>query len=279
MDEARALLDALMGPTRNKASKEEGGEPAFADKKVCKNFLVAFCPHDWFTVNKRALEPCHKIHSEPLKEQFESHPDSEKYRRGWEREFLVYLEKITADCDAFIAKERLKCRPKGSQAKTTRLPPDIKVQYDKMQEEYAELIKEAEAMADESLSKSEELTKKALALHETMECLKARHTVEFPGEEVCEICGVRSVLESSSPEWHDRESHLRGRNHEGWTAIRTKLSELRKKRWAQDKETERELEREREKEREKRRERSRDRRERSRERTRERDRRRDRDRD
>merc|ERR1719265_2051644 len=121
MDETRALLDALMGPNRNrKDSAASKGVPDFEDKTVRKYFLVGFCPHDWFTMAKRQLKPCTKIHSEIMRDQFEMHPDVGKYRSVYEEEFLAYLEKIAADCDAYIVRERPKCRQRGS--KVVRLP-------------------------------------------------------------------------------------------------------------------------------------------------------------
>jgi len=277
MDETRALLDALMGPNRNsKADKTGKGElPDFVEKSICKNFLVGFCPHDWFTMAKRQLKPCNKIHSDMMRANFEAHPDADKYRVEWEEDFLAYLERIAADCDAYIARERPKCRPKGS--KVVRLPSELKERCDEKEKLYADLISLSEALADESLSKSQAKMQEALSLKEEIDTLKARYTFEFPGEDVCDACGVR-YPGGAGWEGHDKESHMRGKTHIGMAQIRDKIEQLRKrgKEWdkmrdkhrswfkeqrrAQDKvaEKERDEERRKEKEREKDRERKRE---------------------
>lgn len=154
MDETRALLDALMGPNRNLKAAAGSGGTDFADKTICKNFLVGFCPHDWFTLAKRQLKPCAKVHSEMMRTLFEGHADSAKYRIEYEEEFLSYLERIASECDQYIARERPKCRPKGTKA--VRLPPEVQTRLEEKEKTYAELIKKAEAMAEESsLSKSQ----------------------------------------------------------------------------------------------------------------------------
>mmetsp|Transcript_14605 Transcript_14605/g.28758 ORF Transcript_14605/g.28758 Transcript_14605/m.28758 type:complete len:422 (-) Transcript_14605:58-1323(-) len=274
MDETRALLDALMGPNRNskpQANSKRGGPPDFADRNVCKNFLVGFCPHDWFTTAKRQLKPCHKIHSEVMREQFEAHPDTDRYRAEYEEDFLNYLEVVARDCDAYIARERPKCRAKGSGGKVVRLPPDLKKRCEEMEVRYAELIKTSETLADQSLALSQAQMKQAIALKEEMDDIKQKYTSEFPGEDLCEICGVKYLCGGGALQWHDEEDHKRGKTHDGFAKIRAKLVELRGRRrsWekhredidrgrAADRERERERERhERDKEREREREKAR----------------------
>jgi len=262
MDDARALLDSIMGPSRNQAAKEEkkNGDPDFADRKICKNFLVGFCPHDWFTVNKRQLEPCTKVHSEFLRSQFEAHPQTEKYRNEYEDMFLSYLEKVVGDCDKFIARERIKCRDKGAGGKQVRLPPAEQERIEELEAKYAKMIKEAEEKAEESVSKSGELTEQAMAVKDQMDAIKTRHTHEFPGEEVCEICGVRYALAGGGlSDFHGKEAHLNGKTHEGYTEIRAKVAELRGQKRLREREKDKERERDREKEREKRKEKDKDR--------------------
>ncbi|CAE7681389.1 Luc7l3 [Symbiodinium sp. CCMP2592] len=229
MEEARAMLDALMGPSRNQASKDTE-TPDFADEKVCKNFLVGFCPHDWFTTSRRKMPPCNKIHSEVLRDTFEAHPEVVKYRRTFEEQFLKYLERVTRECDMFIGREKIKCRPKGSGGVTTRMPPDVQEKYDALQKEHQKLVKEAEEKADESLSRSEELTRQALEVEQELNDYQKRYRFEFPGEEVCEVCGVRYASQAAdNPDWHERASHLNGKMHHGWLQIRQKLQQLKEK--------------------------------------------------
>jgi len=242
MDETRALLDALMGPSRNekKDAAGKGGEPDFVNRGVCKNFLVGFCPHDWFTTNRRQMKPCYKIHSDVMKEQFEKHPETEKYRVEWEEDFLLYLEVSARECDAYIAREKPKCRQRGCGIKDINMPAEAKNKSEEMETRYAQLIRKSEETADESLSRSQEYMQQALVLKEEMDALKGRHSSEFPGEDVCEICGVKYLLGGADKgkagqglAGFDKTDHMRGKTHKGYEEIREKIFELKgkKKQW------------------------------------------------
>jgi len=279
MDETRALLDALMGPNRNRKEAAPSGKPDFADRSVCKNFLVGFCPHDWFTTAKRQLRPCNKIHSEMMREQFERHPEVGRYRAEYEEDFLSYLEVVARDCDAYIARERPKCRSRGAGGKVVRMPTDAKKRCEEMESRYAELVKSSEELADHSVAMSQMQMKQALAVKEELDDLKQKYTTEFPGEDLCEICGVKYLCGGGGTQWHDEEDHKRGKTHDGFAKIRAKIVELRGKRkewekWRDDVEKARARDRDEERQREQReREKAREReREKARERERERER-------
>mmetsp|Transcript_117446 Transcript_117446/g.292809 ORF Transcript_117446/g.292809 Transcript_117446/m.292809 type:complete len:516 (-) Transcript_117446:96-1643(-) len=291
MDETRALLDALMGPNRNKKESADGKAPDFVDRTVCKNFLVGFCPHDWFSMPKRQLMPCTRIHSELMRESFEKHPEVEKYRAWYEEDFLNYLQPVARDCDAYIMRERGKCRPKSSGGKTVRMPADVKERYDDMEKLYGDLIRKSEDAADESLAASKDLMGQAVVLKEELDAIKAKYTTEFQGEDICEVCGVKYPLGGGGAEWHDKESHKKGKTHQGYARIREKIDELltKRKEWEKFRELrkkEYEPQKEREKENERPRERPAERprlsdvdRDRERERQKDRDRARERERE
>merc|ERR1712187_759919 len=118
---------------------------------------------------------------------------------------------------------------------------------------YAELIKASEEMAGEgSLPRSKELMNEAIALKEEVDALKLRHTTDFAGEDICEVCGVKYPLGGGGADWHDKESHKAGKTHTGFSKIRAKIIELRGKReiWEQYGESKRRKLKEEEKERE-----------------------------
>lgn len=240
MDETRALLDALMGPNRNQTQTEKPSNvPEFADKSICKHFLVGFCPHDWFSMPKRQLMPCNKIHSELMKEKFEQHPEVAKYKAFYEEDFLHYLQPIARDCDNYIVREKGKCRPKmatGKSATAARMPTDVQAKFEGMERRYAELVRQSEEAADAaSLGLSKELMGQALVLKEDIDTVKEKYTMEFQGEDICEVCGVRYPLGQGGAEWHDKESHKRGKTHQGFSQIREKIDELITKRREWDK--------------------------------------------
>merc|ERR1711974_466345 len=102
---------------------------------------------------------------------------------------------------------RIKCRDRGAGGEKLRMPKAE-------QQKHKKLVKEAEETAEESVTKAGALTEQANALRDQLDALKARHTHEFPGEEVCEVCGVRYALAGGGlSEFHGKEAHLNGKVH------------------------------------------------------------------
>lgn len=218
MDEAKALLDSLMGPSRNTDSKNKTGED-FKGSNVCKNYLVGFCPADWFSTRtqfKRKFKPCEKAHSEAMKAEFEAHPKVEKYRREYENNFYKYLDEIVKDADQWVLREKRTVKPKGVHLV---IPEDVQPQFKELEKEYEKLLKEAE------VSHSEEAMRKATTVKEQIDQMKEKHTVAYEGEEVCEVCGMKYLLGDNRT-----EKHYQGKMHEGYTRIRQTLEDLRQKR-------------------------------------------------
>ncbi|RQM05940.1 hypothetical protein DH86_00002498 [Scytalidium sp. 3C] len=86
---------------------------SITDPKVCRSFLVGTCPHDLFTNTKQDLGPCPKVHSEPLKSEYEAASPAEKQRWGFEYDYMRDLQKYIDDCNRRIdvAQRRLEKTP------------------------------------------------------------------------------------------------------------------------------------------------------------------------
>lgn len=84
---------------------------SLTDPKVCRSFLVGTCPHDLFTNTKQDLGQCPKVHSEPLKSEYESSPDKAKY--GFEYDYMRDMQKYIDECNRRIdaAQRRLEKTP------------------------------------------------------------------------------------------------------------------------------------------------------------------------
>merc|ERR1712203_300767 len=98
---------------------------------------------------------------------------------------------------------------------------------------YAELIKLSEQMAEDGgLAKSQAHMLEANTLKEDIDGIKERYTFEFPGEDICDVCGVKYPC-GAGWEGHDKESHKRGKTHDGFEKIREKIEQLRgsKREW------------------------------------------------
>jgi len=100
-------LEQLMGA----GSSSRHAQLSITDPKVCRSFIVGTCPHDLFTNTKQDLGPCPKVHSEPLKSEYEASPDKSKY--GFEYDYMRDMQKYIDDCNRRIdqAQRRLEKTP------------------------------------------------------------------------------------------------------------------------------------------------------------------------
>ena len=92
-------------------SSSRHAQLSMTDPKVCRSFLVGTCPHDLFTNTKQDLGPCPKVHSEPLKTEYENAPDKSKY--GFEYDYMRDMQKYIDECNRRIdgAQRRLEKTP------------------------------------------------------------------------------------------------------------------------------------------------------------------------
>ena len=92
-------------------SSSRHAQLSITDPKVCRSFLVGTCPHDLFTNTKQDLGPCPKVHSEPLKTEYEASADKSKY--GFEYDYMRDMQKYIDDCNRRIdsAQRRLEKTP------------------------------------------------------------------------------------------------------------------------------------------------------------------------
>lgn len=224
-----------MGPSRNKSAKNRTGED-FKESNVCKHFLVGFCPSAMLGKKAEHVPRCAGLHSLALKEELEKHPDSAKHRKEYEEAFFNKLEQICADADTRASKEKRKARPHEI---ITKLPEHLKIKVQVYEEARRDRLKEAEEKG-----KAGDVEGSQMAMRSAEQALKdinginKAHTQEFPGEGVCEACGVRYLLGGKDVTGYERlrdgdiweDDHYVSKAHEGYVQIRQKLAEMRKAR-------------------------------------------------
>lgn len=107
--EQRKLLEQLMGAS----SSSRAQQLSLSDPKVCRSYLVGTCPHDLFTNTKQDIGPCHKVHAEALKAEYEALPERERSRLGFEYDYMRDVQKYIDDCNRRIdaAQRRLEKTP------------------------------------------------------------------------------------------------------------------------------------------------------------------------
>src|SRR6266487_2662954 len=91
-----APSEQLMGA----GASSRSAKLSITDPKVCRSYLVGTCPHDLFTNTKQDLGPCPKVHSEPLKTEYESTKDTKNY--GFEYDYMRDLQKYIDECNRRI---------------------------------------------------------------------------------------------------------------------------------------------------------------------------------
>ncbi|KAH8751154.1 LUC7 protein [Hyaloscypha bicolor E] len=107
--EQRKLLEQLMGA----GASSRAAQLSITDPKVCRSFLAGTCPHDLFTNTKQDLGPCPKVHSEPLKTEYEAADAAQKQKWGFEYDYMRDLQKYIDECNRRIdvAQRRLEKTP------------------------------------------------------------------------------------------------------------------------------------------------------------------------
>ncbi|CAD7924628.1 unnamed protein product [Amoebophrya sp. A25] len=272
MDDARALLDSLMGATRNEHPKDKKRQEHYTDRDICKYWLVDCCPHQLFytTVTGKAavnspLGECPKQHSEFMKTQFndalkgtgKEAEDAQRHKRTYERELMRYMKRLVSDCNYKITKEKANMERKGTLTKRRReqgLTPMNQEQLTEhkiigLKKAMQDKLKEAELLAEDGkIAQSQEMMKEVQALKDAINAqssvAKPQSTlVEDIGdtfqEDVCEVCGLtidwRCAMEIENRRKGIPHPHTSGTYHQGFEQMRAKLAELEEK-YADDEE-------------------------------------------
>mmetsp|Transcript_25912 Transcript_25912/g.40429 ORF Transcript_25912/g.40429 Transcript_25912/m.40429 type:complete len:321 (-) Transcript_25912:7-969(-) len=242
--DARALLDSLMGQTRNisldEAKKTKGKN--FMKDTVCKAYLLGFCPRSELAeskmAGKRHIKGCEKTHSDAMKDEFSAHPDKAKLQAEYEAQLLPVLEVLAREADQWVAREKANVSKNagGGPVEVTKntMTEEEKDQYNQLKEDMNKMMAAAEVEAEKgNVDGSKFKVMLADEIKEKVQELEEKHIQTFEvtarGEDVCEICGTR--YEALTATNHARHAaHFTGKVHLGYVKIRDWIAELRKKR-------------------------------------------------
>jgi len=228
MNKARAMLDALMGPNRDVVEKDKSkSEAKFKDRSVCKGFLLGFCPYDAACVGgKRKIEICEKIHSEPMRDQFNAHAEKDSLMEKYEELSLRDLQRVVQLCEDHIVKERARIRD-DVRRKKPPLPAHINDKLAALKRESSAMIQRAETLDDDQFREKESLITKANEMIKDRDELLEEETKKAvatqPQEESCDICGTSYIGKDGDA------AHLQFKIHHAYVKIRERLDELKPK--------------------------------------------------
>lgn len=228
MDEARALLDSLMGHDRNMDPGKRRPRH-YTDDDVCRSYLLGLCPHTLFTNTRVDLGPCNRTHADKLRSEFWSDVEhAPYYRHKWRGEHRIELLRLLDAVDRRIAINR--SRIIEGQATALEISEKQQKQIAGLREDMAEMMRKAEAAADanefeesQRLMKETEVTKKKI---EDLSMGKQERDRFAWEKKICEVCGVIVDVEEIESIKTGRGWHEKGKQHMGYKEIRTRLKEI-----------------------------------------------------
>ncbi|KAL9233517.1 hypothetical protein vseg_008503 [Gypsophila vaccaria] len=100
MDSLRKQLDVLMGANRNGDVQEVNRQ--YFDRDVCRLFLSGLCPHELFQLTKMDMGPCPKVHSLPLRKEYEE--AKAKGVDNYDRDLEDVIDRLIVECDRKITR-------------------------------------------------------------------------------------------------------------------------------------------------------------------------------
>lgn len=225
-DQMRAMLDQLMGTTRN---GEDGRGLKFSDARVCKSFLLDCCPHDILASTRMDLGECPKVHDLAFRADYENAAKNRDYY--YDIEAMEHLQAFIADCDRRT--EAAKQRLRETQEELTAEVAEKANAVHALAEEIGKKLAKAEALGEageveESMALMKEIedlrTKKIKAEYEYRTSMPAS-TYQQQKLRVCEVCSAYLGIHDNDIRLAD---HFGGKLHLGFLTIREKLVELEK---------------------------------------------------
>lgn len=221
MDDAKALLDSLMGQARNvplkEAKKRKGNN--FKEDNVCKFYLLGFCPqHDeLFRNTKMHLGECAKIHSDAMKEELEAHPDKVDFKSKWCTTLSRYLASVVRMADDSIARQKRDQEIKNKELEDHGPSEVAQQEIAKIRDNCNWYLGEAEKCAEQGKIKEatewrDHCEKEKFRADDYEE--KSKKAVNL---EICEICGIRPEEFYGTLRTF---SHAEGKVHRGFVKVR-----------------------------------------------------------
>lgn len=239
-DYMSAMLDELMGSTRN-ANAGEKIEIDFTGPEICKDFLVAFCPHDLFRNTKNDIGYCSLKHDVNAKRLYEESP--RRYKCGYEERFLNRVSEFDRDVRRKIDKneKRLVITQTSNEDETFgKLKESQDEKMADLLKKIDEKMEEAEKAGSEgNVNLAQSLVAEADKLREERDACEVEgrnlmerfHHLEDVANslnkpmKVCQICGCFMLVNDAQSRIDD---HFSGKLHIAYATIRDILEALPK---------------------------------------------------
>ncbi|RWS23708.1 luc7-like protein 1 [Leptotrombidium deliense] len=253
LQNARALLDELMGRERDlRPSEKTADESEWSDSRICKFFLVNFCPNQLFTNTKADMGPCHKVHDDFIKKLYEQKA-SRREKMMYEDEFIRFCQQTLNDVERRIkrARQRLAASQTdkanasgGATSGTPYLSEELQEKMQVLSDRIEQLLQQIEELGCEGkVEEAQGIMKLVEKLKEEKMALKRdnlpMHWIQQRAEigaaqekqmEVCDVCGAFLIVNDVQQRVDD---HLMGKQHVGYGKLKTALDEILQRRKSQ----------------------------------------------
>ncbi|RWS15624.1 luc7-like protein 1 [Dinothrombium tinctorium] len=252
LQSARQLLDELMGRERDlRPSEKSSDEAEWNDSRICKFFLVKFCPNQLFTNTKADMGPCHKVHDDYIKKMYEEKA-SRREKMAYEDEFIRFCQQTLNDVERRIkrARQRLaasqtdKANAAAAGGGTPYLSEELQEKMQVLSDRIEQLLQQIEELGCEGkVEEAQGIMKLVEKLKEEKMALKRdnmpMHWIQQRAEigaaqekqmEVCDVCGAFLIVNDVQQRVDD---HLMGKQHVGYGKLKTALDEILQRRKAE----------------------------------------------
>lgn len=232
MEAQRALLDQLLGADRNLVPEEsEKMKHKWKKRENCQYFLCGFCPYELLISTKGSIGTCSLVHEFNMQKSFSDEP-IEVQKPNLVR-FRRFLQRLLEELEDRIEKGKMRCEKKKNE---NGMPTDNDERDQKLQEitiNIDQLLRRIEELAEDGkVEESKALVAEIDSLNEEKrELLSDETTLRIDADTrdkkltVCDTCGAFLIVDEATGRL---ESHIEGRQHNGYLLIREKLQELNK---------------------------------------------------
>eukprot|EP00162_Nutomonas_longa_P002541 comp13184_c0_seq1/m.17958 comp13184_c0_seq1/g.17958 ORF comp13184_c0_seq1/g.17958 comp13184_c0_seq1/m.17958 type:complete len:274 (+) comp13184_c0_seq1:3-824(+) len=232
VDYFRKQLDELMGANRN-GDLAISAPTDYKDNRLCRDFLLGFCPGEKFAATKLAIAPCAKVHDEKIKAKFQKDRKEFGANLGsYEKDHLEICDNIIVEAEKKSVRAKRKVEEEAqlvaSRANDSENPEETEAKMLELSARIAECQEKAEQLAEAGK------IREAAAVNDEGEKLKARQndiiqsagssTVNKARLRVCDTCGSFLGIFDSDVRLAD---HFTGRLHSGYRELRAYVPAFR----------------------------------------------------
>ena len=200
--QARALLDALMGPNRNEIKSHpynlsNRSTDFWEDPSHCSSWLLDLCPHELLMNTRVDLGRCPRRHEMLARERLKKETGYPEISTCLNRKLADSVDRVIRECEQTLATQTARC-----DRLIARQKERLVAARDARKREISDLLQKAEKLAEIG-----DVSGAMASMN------MAREISDRREDSVCEVCGAIVGNIRTDP-------HISGRQHRAFTEIR-----------------------------------------------------------